>query len=463
MANGTPTRTDVVVVGGGLAGLSAARRLAVQGRSVIVLEARDRLGGRTCTVQSGDGTAVDVGGQWLGPTQKRALALVEELGLETLEQYSSGRKHLLLRGRHRTYKGTIPSLPPHNLVDLQLALSKVDRLARRVDTGAPWNSPGAAEWDGTTLATWMRRNVRTRVTREMFRVAVNAVFSAEPEELSLLHFLFYAASGGNFMQMLEIEGGAQQTRVVGGTQQLAERLAEAVREAGGEVRLETPVRGVHRGPSGAEVITDSGSVRCDRVVAAMAPPLAGRIDWQPELPPRRLQLMHRMPMGSVMKCIAIYERPFWRERGESGESVSDTGPMAITFDDSAPDGRHGALLGFVLGDRARDWGARGAQERRDAVVQQFTTLFGEQAARPVDYIEKDWCADPWSAGCYVAIMPPAVMTRYGSVLREPVGPVHWAGTETATVWNGYMDGAIQSGERAAGEILESATGAARPA
>lgn len=463
MANGTETRTDVVVVGGGLGGLSAARRLAAEGRTVAVLEARDRLGGRTCTVRSADGTAVDVGGQWLGPTQKRALALVEELGLETLEQYSSGRKHLLLRGRHRTYKGTIPSLPPHNLIDLQLALSKVDRLARRVDTHAPWESADAAAWDGTTLASWMRRNVRTERTREMFRVAVNAVFSAEPEELSLLHFLFYAASGGNFMQMLEIEGGAQQTRVVGGTQQLSERLADLVREAGGEVRLDAPVRSIRWRSSGAEVLTDTECFRCDRVVVAMAPPLAGRIDWQPEMPPRRLQLMHRMPMGSVMKCIAVYERPFWRDRGESGESVSDAGPMAITFDDSAPDRRHGALLGFVLGDRARHWGARAARERRDAVVQQLTGLFGEEAAQPVDYIEKDWCADPWSAGCYVAIMPPAVMTRYGSVLREPVGPIHWAGTETATVWNGYMDGAIQSGERAAQEILEAARRPVEPA
>lgn len=449
---------DVVVIGGGLSGTSAARRLALEGRSVVLLEARERLGGRTATVRAADGTMVDVGGQWLGPTQKRALSLVEELRLETFEQFSEGREHRLLRGRHHVQDDAGPSLPPQILADMQSALMEVDRLAQQVNVEAPWESAQAAEWDGMTVASWMARNVRSPMARDMFRIVVNALSCAEPEELSLLHLLFYAASGGSFLQMLEIDGGAQQTRVVGGTQQFSQRLADAAREAGCEVCLESPVRQVRWGKTGAEVVTDTGSVHAARVIVAMAPVLAGRIDWRPALPPRRLQLMHRMPMGSVIKCIAIYPRPFWRERGESGQSINDTGPLAITFDDSAPDGRHGALLGFVLGDRAREWGARGGRERRAAVVKQLTTLFGDEAAQPVEYIEKDWCADPWSAGCYVGIMPPGVITRYGPILREPVGPVHWAGTETATVWSGYMDGAIQSGERAAAEVLGAARG-----
>jgi monoamine oxidase len=181
--------------------------------------------------------------------------------------------------------------------------------------------------------------------------------------------------------------------------------------------------------------------------------LAGRIDYYPLLPPWRNQLTQRTPMGSVIKCNAIYDEPFWRAEGLSGQATGDGEGARVVFDNSPPDATPGILLGFLEGDEARRLGRADPADRRQAVLDSFVRYFGPKAARPLDFVELDWQAEPWTGGCYGTLFGPNVWTRYGPALREPVGPIHWAGTETASVWSGYMDGAVSSGQRAATEVL----------
>lgn len=447
---------DVIVIGAGLAGLTAARELVKQGLTVIVLEARERVGGRTLSHTTSLGDVVDLGAQWIGPTQRRIEALCAELGVETFPQHNEGMKILSLGGSISTYKRSIPSLPLFSLLSLDRTIRRLDALCKEVPLDAPERAPRAAEWDGMTVESWKRANVSTWRTRAVIDVAVGAVFAAEPSEISFLHFLFYLRSGGGLLRLTEITNGAQQTRLVTGAQSIAQRMAEGL---GDRVVLGAPVRSITQDGEGIAVRTDRGEHLGRYGIAAIAPALAGRIAYDPPLPAVRDQLTQRMPLGSVTKCVALYKKPFWRERGLSGEAVVDRGPIKVVFDDSPADGSHGALLGFMVGSDARAWGQRSLEARRAAVLGELARLFGGEAEACVEYIEKDWGAEEWSRGCFAGLMPPGALTSFRSALREPVGRIHWAGTETALEWNGYMDGAVESGERAAREVLAALRGA----
>jgi monoamine oxidase len=449
--------SDVAVVGAGLAGLTAARRLSAAGASVTVLEARDRVGGRTLNEPLGDGQVVEVGGQWIGPTQDRLAALAAEVGVDTYPSFHTGDNLVEFEGSRRRYRGDIPRIGPHVLADVAQAQVKLERLARRVPLEAPWAAPRAERLDSQTFWSWMRRNVYTRGGRAMLEIAVEAVWAAQPRDLSLLHVLFYMRSGGGLDSLLGVEGGAQQDRFAGGSQLISMRMAE---ELGHAVRLESPVRRIEHGPDGVTVQSDGVTVRARRAIVAIPPTLAGRIAYGPALPGLRDQLTQRMPQGTVIKCMAVYDEPFWRAEGLSGQGLSDHGPAKIVFDNSPQSGSPGVLLGFLEGDRAREWGARPARERRDAVVAGFARLFGPRAARPERFVERVWADEEWTRGCYGCYMPPGGWTRFGHALREPIGPIHWAGAETATVWSGYMDGAVRTGEQTAGAVLRAIGGEA---
>ena len=443
---------DVVVVGAGLAGLAAARDLVAAGRSVVVLEARDRVGGRVLNGHTADGSVVELGGQWLGPTQDRALALAEDLGVKRFDTYDEGENVVCYRGRRRRYRGAIPRLPAPVLADIAQAQLRLDRMARTVPLEDPWHAATAGRWDGQTLETWLRRHVRTRGAREMLRLAVRAVFATEATDLSLLHFLFYSHSGGLLDRLLNVADGAQQWRVVGGSHVLAAGLAERLGEA---VHLGAPVRRIVQDDAGATVEADGARFTADAVVVAIPPVLAGRLEYEPALPPWRDQLTQRLPMGSVIKSMAVYDEPFWRAEGLTGQSTSDLGPIQLTFDNSPPDGRPGVLLTFAEGVHARELSRRSPAERRAATVTCLTRAFGPRAGSPTEFLERDWAAERWSGGCYGAHAPPGVLTQFGPALRDPCGRIHWAGTETATVWAGYMDGAIRSGERVAAALTRA--------
>lgn len=453
---------DIAIVGAGAAGLAAARWLKAKGLSVLVLEARDRVGGRMLNEPIGDGEIVEVGGQWVGPTQLRVNALIDELGLERFETYDEGFNQFEFHGKLSRYRGAIPRINPLALADIAQLQARVERMAKQVPLDAPWSAPKAEEWDSMTVMTWVNRKSHTAGGKAFFQILCEGVWAAHPSDFSLLHMLFYVNSAGGLGKLIETDGGAQTHRIVGGSQLICERMAD---ELGDRVILEAPVRRIRS--DGDSVVLDAEQVQvtASRVIVAIPPTLAGRIVYEPALPGHRDQLTQRIPQGTVMKCMAIYDTPFWRNDDLSGQVTSDTGPVKVVFDNSPPSGKPGVLLGFLEGNQARELGQLPLEERRAEVLRCFARFFGEAAAAPRDYVEKSWADEPFSRGCYGGFFPTGVWTSFGKALREPIGQIHWAGAEMATVWNGYIDGALSSGEHAAAEVFEAMSDrrATRPA
>ena len=452
-------RADVVVVGAGLSGLAAAEAIRNAGRSVLVLEARDRVGGRVLNEPIGDGEVIEVGGQWVGPTQNVVTDWARDLGVQTFPTYNEGDYIYYREGRRLPYRPDTPlgAIPPDpGAAEAGAALAQLNEMSASIPLDAPWQAARAEEHDSKTADTWIKENTASSGGRFLVDLGIGAIYAAEPRDVSLLHLLFYIRAAGdeqnpgNVERLLNTAGGAQESRFVGGSQQIALRAAARL---GRRVLLDWPVRRIGQDRKQAMLRGERGAVAAKRVIVTLPPALAGRIDYRPALPALRDQLTQRMPQGSAIKCQAIYDRPFWRDRGLAGQAVSDQGPARITFDNSPPDGGPGVLLGFVEGTYARRHSKRPEAERRDAVLRNFATLFGDEALRPLRYVERDWASEPWTRGCFVGFTTPGVLLDYGESLRAPVGRIHWAGAETATIWNGYMDGAVRSGRRAAAEVL----------
>ncbi len=443
---------DVCVVGAGYAGLAAARRLAAEGRSVALLEARDRVGGRVWTSRLADGTPLEFGGAWLGPGHHAALGLAAEVGVKTFHTFDRGESVLEVHGSVRRYRGATPPLGPIPLLALGLGMARLERMAREVPLETPWTARHAARWDAISVGAWIARttNVPSDLARQLLGSVMRGLFTSDPSEVSLLDALYLMRSAGGLNVLLAIEGGYQQMLVAGGAQSMADRVAA---ELGGAVRLATPVRAIAQSARGVDVASDALRVHARRAIVAIPPALAAQIDWQPALPAARALLHQRLPGGSILKALAIYDEPFWRSEGLCGASAALGSPIEITLDCSPEAGRPGVLAAFACGPYARELGALPAPERRRIVLAALEARFGARAARPTAYEEHDWAEEPWSRGCYMAHFPPGVWTQFGPLLREPVGLVHWAGTETATTSHGAIDGALRSGLRAANEVL----------
>jgi monoamine oxidase len=460
-ASASIRRADVVVVGAGFAGLTAALKLVRAGRSVIVLEARDRVGGRALNQPIGGGEISERGATFVGPTQNHILTLAKEFGVAKFPTFNEGDNvYVNSLGQRSTYSDTGPlgTAPPDPLIlaELTQAVVQLDQMSTEVPVDAPWRSSQAEDWDQQTLETWVRDNSESEAFRDLVPVATRPIFGAEPRDLSLLFVLFYIAASGNernpgtFERNFNTRDGAQMWRFAGGAQILALKIANRL---GQRVVLRSPVERIVQGTGGVTVHTRRLEVHAKRAIVAIPPTLAGRIEYHPKLPAERDQLTQRLPQGTLVKVTAVYPRPFWRDAGLNGTAVSYTGPANVTFDDSPENGSAGVIFGFVGGDEARSFMRRSTAARRAAVLDNFTTYFGPQAGNPRSYFETNWTREEWTRGCPVAIAGPGTLLAYGPALRKPVGRIHWAGTETSTYWAGYMDGAVRSGERAAAEVL----------
>jgi monoamine oxidase len=447
---------DVVVVGAGLAGLVAARDLAAGGAEVLVLEARDRVGGRTLTLPAADGTPIDHGGQWIGPTQDRIAALAQTLGVTTFATWDRGLHTEFRNGRAHRFDGGFPASDPGTAVAMGLAIRELDAMAAAVPPEAPWTADQAPAWDAQTVESWLQARVTAEGARTWLRTAVRSTLAAEAGELSLLHTLFVIRGAGGLARLLETAGGAQERRFHQGAQAISIRQAEALGE---RVVLGAPVSVVRHDAGGVVVEAPGRTVAAKRAILAVPPALAGRLAYRPALPGWRSQLTQRVPMGSVVKVHALYDEPFWRQDGLSGLVISDRGPVEVVYDNSPDGGSPGVLVGFVEGRYARDFARLAPADRRATVLDSLVGFFGEAAGRPRELLERSWADEEYSGGCFAGYFPPGVWTSYGRALREPVGRLHWAGTETATVWSSFMDGAVRSGERAAAEVLAALGGA----
>ena len=462
---------DVVVVGAGFAGLTAARLVAAAGHSVTVLEARDRVGGRAWNHDLGGGRVSERGATFAGPTQDHILALAQAVGVSTFPTYDDGDdiyinnvdNPLGLIGPQRysdsgPLGGLLGTAPPDPTIVAELAevVQQLDQMSTQVPVDAPWSASSATSWDGQTLQSWIDSNSVTPRFKALVPAATRPIFGAEPRELSLLFVLFYIAASGNeqnagtFERNFDTRNGAQQSRFVGGTQEITDRVAAKL---GNRVHLGSPVTKIVREKSGVVVHSNKLTVTAKRVIVAVPPTLAGRIHYEPGLPFARDQLIQRYPQGTLTKVAAVYPTPFWRASGLTGTVLDTGGPVNASFDDSPPEGSPGVLFGFVGGDNARTYNAMSPSARQSAVVNQYVNWFGSQAANPIAYFDTNWSDEVWTRGCPVGIPSLGTLLAYGPLIRQPVGRIHWAGTETSTYWNGYMDGAVRSGERAAQEVL----------
>lgn len=449
---------DVVVVGAGLAGARTARLLHDDGHRVMVLEARDDVGGRTLTRPFGTST-FDLGGQWIGPAQKRVTRLVRELGIVTFPTFTEGTKVFLDGHRRRTYRGDIPSLSIPQLLRMQLALMGLERRRRRVSIVDPMTAPDAQALDGQTLETLRTRYRLDAATRGAMDAAVRTIFGAEPADLSALFFLAYLDAGGGFMALAGTHGGAQEERLVGGTQNLSRRLLEGL-----DVHVGEPVLAVRQDAHGVTIQSRTLKIRAARAVLAIPPTERRSLTFDPPLPSARADLDRRAFMGSTVKVLALYDRPFWREAGLSGELVSGHGPLSVVFDNTSFEGaskRHAAappspvqpaLVGFVVGRHARELVQLSPEARRTSILDALEHAFGPAARRPSELVLHDWAAEPFIGGCPVALFGPGALTPSSHALRAPDRRVHFAGTETAREHVGYLEGALESAERVFAEV-----------
>jgi monoamine oxidase len=441
---------DVVIVGAGFAGLSAARTLTRQGKKVVVLEARDRVGGRVKAANIA-GHLVDVGGMWVGPTQTRLLDLIKEYGLHLVPQFETGTNITEVDGKRLRGNGEVVGLDAETQVEYDRVVGDLTKLSDQVPLDAPWTMPRAEEYDHMTTEDWIVTQTKNNAILGFLRAFVRAIFTADPYQISFLYFLFYLRSGDNYDTLYGFENAAQAWTVKETVHQVAVRIAAELKEA---VVLQSPVRTISQDDAGVLVSSDKGDWTCDYAIVALPPSLSLRINYQPVLPPERDILLQHMPMGSVIKYWVAYDKPFWRERGLNGMLQSDAPPSEfIAGDGTPPEGHPGLLIGFMEAHNAMAWTGRPMEDRKKNVVDRLVSYLGPEAAHPIDYEDQDWPADPWSRGCYGASITPGIMTTVGKAIRQPHGRIHWAGTETSTKWMGYIDGAVRSGERAASEVL----------
>jgi monoamine oxidase len=449
-------QVDCGIVGAGFAGLAAAYKLKQAGRSVAVLEARNRAGGRVYTEILKDGTPLNWGGTFIGLGHDRMYALAKELGLVTYRQYVKGDNLLILDGKLHRYGGTIPHVNPLALVDVGLAIKMLEWMAGHVPIDAPWDAEKAHEWDAQTIGAWIesRWHVTTSTAQKMLRTIWTMIFMSDPSEVSLLHALHLLHALKSIEWIMSEEGGANQDLVVGGTQAMADGI---VGRLGNVVRFQAPVRRLVQDAQGVEVIADGFSVKARRAIVTAPPLLAGRIQYEPPLPALRSQLMDRSPAGQVFRCYAVYPEPFWRADGLTGVGADMDGcPPQLSIEITPPAGKPGVLSAYMFGPAARKAAPLTRDERRKIFLDGLVKRFGPKAAAPVHFDEHDWAADEWTRGDMFAHYGPGVLTGFGRAMREPCGRIHWAGTETATLWCGSMEGAIRSGERAAEEVLKAA-------
>ena len=445
--------TDAIVVGAGFAGLRTAQRLVAAGRSVTVLEARDRVGGRICPGEIA-GRSIDLGGMWLGPTQQRLDQLTSEIGMQRYPTWLEGECSIEFRGRFGRAPGEdfdrILGTP--NRLRLLKLNWELERLCKNLPVTAPWDHPKADELDAQTVASWTAQRTSSPDVQHLMNLVCQAVFCTEARELSMLYFAFYCkAAGGLLVLLAGGPGGAQNFLFDGGLHQAAQHLAD---DLAGHIELDAPVVAVEQTEERVSVITAGGETHtASRLVLAIPPPLAREITWAPGLSQDRARLLARQTMGSTIKGWLAYETPFWRETQHNAFVMTDTSAFSPAFDATPPGSSIGLIAGFFESVEGRSVAESSPQERRDIAISTLVRHLGARAAHPIAYVDKDWTAEQWSRGCYGATMPPGVLTTVGHLMRTPFGLVHWAGTETATEWSGYVEGALESGDRAAREVL----------
>ncbi|XP_043928313.1 amine oxidase [flavin-containing] B, partial [Protopterus annectens] len=435
-------------------GLSAAKLLVESGQNVVVLEARNRVGGRTFTSRNAKVKWVDLGGAYVGPTQNRVLRLSKELGISTYKVNEVERLVHYVKGKSYPFRGAFPPVwNPLTYLDYNNLWRTMDEMGKEIPREAPWKAPHAEEWDRMSMKELIDNICWTKACKRFATLFVNVNVTAEPHEVSALWFLWYVKQCGGTVRIFSTTNGGQERKFLGGSGQISEKIMERL---GDRVKLERPVFRIDQSESVKVETLNHETYEAKYVISAIPPSLGIKIHYNPPLPPIRNQLIHRIPLGSVIKCMVYYKEAFWRKMDLCGTMVieEENSPIGLTLDDTKPDGTVPAIMGFILARKARKLAHLSKDERKQRICEIYAKVLGtDEALHPVHYEEKNWCEEEYSGGCYTVYFPPGIMTQFGKIIRQPVGRIFFAGTETATEWSGYMEGAVQAGERAAREIL----------
>jgi monoamine oxidase len=448
---------DYCVVGAGFAGLTAALRLKQAGRSVALLEARDRVGGRTFTVTRDDGVWVDRGGAWVGPGQDRILALMNEFGVPEYKQHNDGDAMMIVGGKKHRYGGTIPwSVSPWAVANLGIGLASIEEMSKSIPLEAPWEAKKAQEWDRISIGEWIHKHSMSKQAAEMLDMAFAGLYTSAASETSLLWGLLQTASAGGLTFAISGKGGSQDARPVGGMGAIYRPIAAELGEA---LHLSRPVHTIAQDDDGVTVSADGLTLRARRVIVAIPLAIATSIVYEPMLPVDRAFLHQRLPSGAVIKTSIFYEEPFWRADGFSGQSAAPGSPATLTIDACTNTANPGIMCVITEGPAARRLTGLDEAERKELVIAELVDRFGDKAKTPLEYHEQNWTVERYSGGGMIGHAPTGVLTEYGYTLRPPCGRVHWAGTESSAIMCGWIDGAVRSGERAASEALSAETAA----
>jgi monoamine oxidase len=442
----TPTHSvDVVIVGAGLAGLTAAYQLTHDGFEVLVVEGRDRVGGRVHTTQVA-GVDVDAGATWVAPGHTYVRNLAKRLGCELVPQFHQGKGVISLNGRRKVESMT--ALAPWVMLDLARVMSALQKLADALPMSQPWTHPRAAELDAISLGEWLTSKVALPNTRRFIGMIAMVHWGTPVADVSLLNVVRYIKTLGGLEHMMAVEGGDQQDRILGTAHTLVARLAQ---ELEGRILLRAPARRITEHEDHLILETGEHTVRARYAIVTASPTHRASIDFTPALPQQYYGLARSWRLGALSKAFVAYDRPFWREEGLSGEGMSDDETAFLTFDVSPDPQGPGILMVFCA---ASGFDAYDQDERRRRVIRHLVHLYGKAASTTIDYTDFSWGNDTFAAGGPNPAVGPRAWTTFGPFLREPVGRVHWAGTETAEATSGTMNGAIASGQQSASDVAD---------
>jgi monoamine oxidase len=445
---------DVVIVGAGLSGLTAARRLAQAGKKILVLEAQDRVGGRTWSLPVGDHDFIDVGGQWIGKGHDEMYKLVAEAGLKTFPTFTNGKSILRRHSENKIYRGDTPPLGLFALLSVQKALNRFDQTASLLSLEAPWLLPDAIKWDHQSLGNWIDETTSNTTARTLIKQMAEGELCRPVEHISALQAFSAAKATGSFRQAENVQDGALRDRILGGAQGVSEFLYTQLKDV---VRLNCPASFVQQQKDALRVGNADFSACTKKVIITVPLPMAKNIQFTPDLPKEKQILIDSMEMGTVIKCHVVYATPFWRAQGLSGASTTLDEDVELTVDNSVPGSDKGIITSLIHADRAKKLLRLSGQERKQLVLNAYATLFGEAALQPLNYHDYSFSNNPWIGGAYSGYFKNGVFSQYGKHIAKPTGNIHWAGTETSMLFKGFMEGAVRSGERVANEILSEKT------